>query len=489
MIKRWKKIGITLCLFLTFQNIQGQKETNLLEKHEITLLQILLADTTQKANFFVNNQFNFGLDNLIFTNSNIIKDGKAIYIQPLGTGIIYKVKNGKNSIQLERIDHTIHSGVNFYAQNFMVRDTLFQYGGIGFWQIRGIITYYSQNTNEWELIQTNKTVPSFFDDHKDAIVHVDDNKWNAKMYVSNAYYYPDYPNTFLSNAIDSCYVFDFNNRLWHTLGKTNPQFKALFNTKSAKNFELHLNNLFVFQNQLEFYWLDFEKNKFGQFSNKESDRLRQLWLSFYNNDKTKQQTQFQFNIGNDLYFTKMNPGEDMQWIKTSLQLSEINTNKALPIYLNNPSFAEITYTIYSKYRMYILIVIIAFMLFILLRTKLLKRKNIPKEITTILYQNFFNSITVIEKELIEALYENNINGDELSTKVINKIIGVQQKDTLTQNKSRSDYFIKMNQKFKMSTQQPEAFIIKNRDKGDKRQFNYNLNPIYIKEIEKLLKVQ
>jgi hypothetical protein len=122
-----------------------------------------------------------------------------------------------------------------------------------------------------------------------------------------------------------------------------------------------------------------------------------------------------------------------------------------------------------------------------LGVKFFRKKRMPKEVVTILYQSFFSSLSIIEKELLEALLRNNLKGEELSTKTINKIIGVQQKDTLTQNKSRSDHFIKMNQKFKMATQQTEPLIIKNRDKGDKRQFNYDLNGIYTSEVEKLFK--
>ena len=80
-----------------------------------------------------------------------------------------------------------------------------------------------------------------------------------------------------------------------------------------------------------------------------------------------------------------------------------------------------------------------------------------------------------------------MKGEDVSTKTINKIIGVQQKDTLTQNKSRSDHFIKINQKFKMATQHTELLIIKNRDTVDKRQYNYGLNNLYLQAIEKLFK--
>ena len=115
-----------------------------------------------------------------------------------------------------------------------------------------------------------------------------------------------------------------------------------------------------------------------------------------------------------------------------------------------------------------------------------KKKKLPKEVVSILNNDFFNALTIVEKELIEELYQHHLKGEALSTKLINKIIGVQQKDTLTQNKSRSDYFIRINQKFKMATQHSEPLIIKHRDTADKRQYNYSINLQYIEDIEKLL---
>ena len=236
-----------------------------------------------------------------------------------------------------------------------------------------------------------------------------------------------------------------------------------------------------------FFKLNFEKNQYGQFSAKESERLRQIWLSFYNNNQSKQQIQFQFNIGNELYYAKINPGGDFEWVKTNMNLTEINPKQADPIYLNNINFVDTIVSLLSKYKTLLLLIVIAIFSFIAIRTRLFKRKKIPKELTTILYQNFYNSLSIVEKELIEALYQHNLKGEELTTKSINKIIGVQQKDTLTQNKSRSDHFIKINQKFKMTTQNIDPLIVKNRDKSDKRQYNYDLNHLYVLEVEKVIK--
>lgn len=482
-----KKSIVLIFISLITLSVIAQKESNLLKKHEISLLRILLSDSVNNTSFMLSNTFDFGIDNQLFTNSNIIKKGKDVYIQPLGTGRLYKAYNFNNDIKLARIDETIHSGVNFYAQNFFIKDTLYQYGGLGFWQIRGLISYFSKQTNQWELVQTNRAVQCFFDSQNEAIMHFDDNRPDPKLYVSNSYYYPNYPSSFETLPTDSCYQYDFHTRNWQTLGKLTNDFKKIVRNKHAQEFELHFNNILIFQNQLEFHWLDFEKNKFGQFSAKENNRLRQFWLGFYNNNKSRVQTEFQFNLGKELYYVKMDPGTDIQWAKTEINLNEIDTVNTFQIYNNQPSVTDAITQFYYKNTSSILLAILVIVIVVIFRFNIFKKKNVPKEVVAILYQNFFNSLSIVEKELIEALCKSNLKGEDVSTKTINKIIGVQQKDTLTQNKSRSDHFIKINQKFKMATQNTEQLIIKNRDSIDKRQYNYGLNNLYVHAIEKLLK--
>ena len=177
----------------------------------------------------------------------------------------------------------------------------------------------------------------------------------------------------------------------------------------------------------------------------------------------------------------------MIWEKTTFNLKSLDLNKTIPIYTNNKSFLETITFFYSQYKTEVYLGLSLLLIAIALRANFFRKRRMPKEVVVILYQNFYNAITVVEKELLEVLYNSSLTGDEVSTKTINKIIGVQQKDTLTQNKSRSDHFIKINQKFKMATQNAEALVVKNRDKADKRQYNYGLNKMFMIEIEKLLK--
>lgn len=482
-----KKIFLVLCLLTLVHYSNGQKENNLLKKYEISLLKLLLADSTRNANFNITNEFNFGIDNELFTNSTIIKKGKLVYIQPLGTGRVYQAFNKNGQIHLARIDKTTHSGVNFFAQNFFIKDTLYQFGGLGFWQIRGIITYYSYQTKQWELLLANRAVPAYFNNLRDVIMHYDDAGTSPKLYLSNAYYYPNYPSSFESVATDSCYSFDFYTRKWKTLGKLNPAFKKIADNKHARTIEIHRKDIVLYESQLEFYWANFEKNQSGQLNTKESDRLRQAWLSFYNTNKTKKEVQFQFNLDDELYLAKINEQDELEWSTISLHFNETSKDNIIPIYLINDGILDKIFFIFTTYTSNIYLILLSIILVGFLWIKFFRKKRMPKEVVTILYQNFFSSLSIIEKELLEALLQHNLKGEELSTKTINKIIGVQQKDTLTQNKSRSDHFIKMNQKFKMATQQTEPLIIKNRDKGDKRQFNYDLNSLYTIEVGKLFK--
>lgn len=121
-----------------------------------------------------------------------------------------------------------------------------------------------------------------------------------------------------------------------------------------------------------------------------------------------------------------------------------------------------------------------------LYNKRIKKKKTPIEVQTLLYKNFYSALTVIEKELIQSIYQLQINKEQISIKTINKIIGVQQKDTITQNKSRSDYFLRINQKFKLATRASELLIVKQREETDKRIYNYNINNVFIEEIKSLI---
>ncbi len=74
----------------------------------------------------------------------------AFLISIDGSGQLYKLNLKEHSFT--RIDNTYYSGYNFNAIKFIRRDTLFSFGGSGFWHHNNIETFFSTKTKEWELL-------------------------------------------------------------------------------------------------------------------------------------------------------------------------------------------------------------------------------------------------------------------------------------------------------------------------------------------------
>ena len=180
-----KKIRIFLFIVLLIHNefsLAQEKKVNYplkqqeLKQHEIDLLNILTKDTVNSLNIQLNSKlFSFGLNTNEFRNIALVKKAKQIWIQPLGLGHLYQIEKNYNTYLLHRLDSTVHSGVNFESFTFQLNDTIFQYGGTGFWNIRGIITYFSPETHEWELYPSN-TIVKAYDDYEKIIKRASQNK-------------------------------------------------------------------------------------------------------------------------------------------------------------------------------------------------------------------------------------------------------------------------------------------------------------------------
>ena len=457
-------------------------QKNAFQKYEIELLDIITKDSIHPLNLQLNsNVFNFGLNTKVFKNIVLLKKGKEIWLQPLGTGTLFKLVHDKNEYHLSRIDSTIHSGVNYEAYTFLLHDTLFQFGGSGFWHLRGIMTFFSNSTHEWELFPSNALVNGYFN-NKDIIKYKIDTQANI-LYANKSLAYRNMPNDFALNSIDSCFKFEFNKHTWTTLGATNNEFrKSLLN---ANFYHFDMGDLIIYQNAIDFYWLNYKANTFGKIKRTKNEQLKQIWLSLYTTKEPYDDVQF--NLGNTAYLIKLDPAKELSYKTFEIHADDIDANNNDSIYkIENPLILFFYNSFLPYFTPSVSITILSFFCIFFIVYRQIKKKA-PKEVNAILNNHFVNSLTVVEKELVQVLYEQQLKGEEISPKQINKIIGVQQKDTLTQNKSRSDHFLKINQKFKLATQQDLPLIIKSRDSIDKRQYNYGLETRYLQELGKHFK--
>ena len=481
MLKKW----ILLALFVIANTLsvssQGIQVINQLSKVEIALLDFIAKDNSHDLSLnFLKEEFRLGITKKLSNGTSFIKRKGKVFIQILGSGRLYEVtKKSQGNYQFTRLDSTIHFGSNFSALNWMYKDTLFQFGGTGFWKVRDYMSYFSPQTHEWEIYNTVNTASISLSD-KNSILYFMDEKL-GKLYLSNSIKQQDFPKTLAIVDIDSSIVFDFAKRKWENLGALNPKLRELI-----KKQESQLNPFgpyLIFHSDLELYWLNFSNNSYGTFSTSKQSEFREKYLKLYNNSLDYN---IQFVLGSNYYLIKITKEGLLSFESISLSLKDINEEAGAVIY-SNDRFVQIMKVFEPGKPIIGNVLVIIFLIFMynIIQHKR-KKETIPDEVQTILYKNFYSAITVIEKELIQNIFQCQMNSAQISIKMINKIIGVQQKDILTQNKSRSDHFLRINQKFKLATRSKELLIIKQREETDKRQFNYNINPQFLKQMEGLI---
>jgi len=191
-------------------------------------------------------------------------------------------------------------------------------------------------------------------------------------------------------------------------------------------------------------------------------------------------------MGNQFYLIRIENNGNLEYESIELNSKDLIDPNAQPIYSNSPIVSLLNKIEPGKPIIGNVFIVLMVILLYTLYNKKIKKNKLPIEIQSILYKNFFSALTAVEKELIQAIYALQIKQEQISIKAINKIIGVQQKDTITQNKSRSDYFLRINQKFKLATRASELLIVKQREETDKRVYNYNINPIFIDSMKALI---
>jgi hypothetical protein len=246
-----------------------------------------------------------------------------------------------------------------------------------------------------------------------------------------------------------------------------------------------MNEYSIIQNKLELIWANFDNNTFGKFKDRTNGEFKENWLSIYSNN-TKYNS-LQFFLGNTFYLIKIDAENKLTYNSFQITNDALDLSNQQPIYIPTNKLLQLIshHTIDISLYFFLGLVVITIVLYWFKKRN--KNTELNQEVSHILNNHFFASLTVIEKELIELLYEHHLKGGLISTKLINKIIGVQNKDVMTQNKNRSDYFLKINQKFKFATHKELPLIIKTRDGLDKRQFNYGLQEAYISELTFLKK--
>ena len=126
-----------------------------------------------------------------------------------GTGQLYDFDPQKFTFR--RLDRTYYRGYNFGSLQFVRKDTLYSFGGLGFWHFNNIETYFSTSAKEWERVHIPFQGPARILGNFSGY-----SKAKDRLFVLEL---PDY---FVQKPVDidrlKLYTFDFDKKSWNILG-------------------------------------------------------------------------------------------------------------------------------------------------------------------------------------------------------------------------------------------------------------------------------
>ena len=149
-----------------------------------------------------------------------------------GTGQVYEFDPVKRI--LSRVDQTYYRGYNFGAFQFSHNDTLFSFGGIGFWHYNNVQTFFDLQTKEWEMVKAKGDIPK-----RIYSTFAGYSKREGKLFML------EIPDAFVTPTIQPLdfYEYDLKTNVWNKKGSVSVDFLNSFDKRYAE--VIWLNDLFI----------------------------------------------------------------------------------------------------------------------------------------------------------------------------------------------------------------------------------------------------
>lgn len=208
-------------------------------------------DGTLKNSFFVSdeilNDLKPNIEEVSFSKRFKIftKEFDNIKIVSVGGGQVYKVDNDT----LKREDFSFNHKMSFGSAVFVKNDTIYKFGGYGFWSSRNFFTYFDNSSKEWEFHATNSlSLPP-------PIHNFNYRLFDEEFIITNGYS-PNVNTGRKNQIVSDIWKYNFTDRKWDNLGVSNlPKYdniieidKDVFYARKLKKMDFifvdYLNNIF-----------------------------------------------------------------------------------------------------------------------------------------------------------------------------------------------------------------------------------------------------
>ena len=352
-------------------------------------------------------------------------------------GSILKIKGDS----IFRIDNSYEHKMQLRSLEFIRNDTLFRYGGYGFFENRNFFTFYDKKVNGWESLDINgDIIPERISNF---IYHFN----KDKLYISGGYIFDKlkkdikYPNL-------KSYLFDFNSKKWSVIGDLNT---SVFN---SIYFPLDENSLINFTDGM-IHIMDFEQNSIKKFStNPISKKIESsFFIPFINKNNV-----VYFELESDVLNIKSTPlGEFI----SNLKITE------------NERIYGVSYWLYSLIFLILVIILLLYVVFKKFVNKIIK-------IGDVFFYNL-KKIKLNEKEnvIFDLLYTSSKKRKSVENRIITEFFEDRTLNYGTINRRKNESINTLNNKIKFFLSTNKDIIIRTNSQIDKREINYSINSDFL----------
>lgn len=173
----------------------------------------------------------------------LVKD-QLFLVSRLGGSVYMEVDS-----ELQRIDNSFEHKNQLASSLFVKNDTIFKFGGYGFFDTRNFFTYFSEETKEWEVYVTNSVeFPKSRMAHQSALI-------GDQFYILGGSTI-NLNNRNFTDRLDDIWKFSFQTKAWKHI--SNYDFISSINNQSSKIF---YDNRLVLKSNENWFLYDFDTSK------------------------------------------------------------------------------------------------------------------------------------------------------------------------------------------------------------------------------------
>lgn len=387
-----------------------------------------------------------------------VKNSHGVFMSLDATGRIYQVQENEQDLNLIREDSTLFFGHNFGSSFFTYHDTLFSYGGYGYWHANGQLRYFKYDKAEWELMPLSKEIAARKGDADFSYnFWLDQTKGN--FYVLKSTSHPD-----------SVYVLNMLKKKWRTLGRRihSLDLKYFISTPWGLMCSSGDN-----ENSSQYMLLDFYHNSISVLSRSKTIELTAL---LYPNFKA-------FIKDSTVCIVKRFDPNGLD--KINLSKSDFNkTNKEIYEPLPEPSVKNSVIN-FVKLNWHFIATFGAIFTLGLLLGKRIQKYIISKSTVIPIIARNTKVFELKEIDLVKLILSKSQLKQTTSIDEINRVLGLSEKSPDMQKKHRSDIITSINNKYRLISGSTENLLCSKRSIADKRSFEYLINIEKVTEISTL----